>query len=141
MIKSCIFLTLILCFVPANVAAGDLEDLLARNAIAHGGPENWARIENVRYLLTINEPSFEVTGTYVATRDGSMRIDIEADGQRVFSEGLHDGQAWQWTAGEGITSQDEKSAAALRHGIELPGRFFLLQDLHKSGEKVTLQLA
>ena len=139
MIKSCIFFTLILCIVPVNVVAGDLEDLLARNAIAHGGPENWARIENVRYLLTINEPSFEVTGTYVATRDGSMRIDIEADGQRVFSEGLHDGRAWQWTAGEGITSQDDKSAAALRHGIELPGRFFLLQDLHQSGEKVTLE--
>jgi hypothetical protein len=70
----------------------------------------------VRYLLTIKEPSFEVTGTYVATRDGSMRIDIEADGQRVFSEGVHDGQAWQWTAGEGIA----------------------LQDLHQSGENVNL---
>ena len=92
----------------------------------------------MRYLLTIKEPSFEVTGTYVATRDGSMRIDIEADGQRVFSEGVHDGQAWQWTAGEGIALQDNKSAAALRHGIELPGRFFLLQDLHQSGEKVNL---
>jgi hypothetical protein len=139
MIKSCIFFTLILYFVPVNVVAGDLEDLLARNAIAYGGSENWAGIENVRYLLTIKEPSFEVTGTYVATRDGSMRIDIEADGQRVFSEGLHDGRAWQWTAGEGITSQDDKSAEALRHGIELPGRFFLLQDLHKRGEKVTLE--
>ena len=139
MFKPTEFIAIILFLIPVGTLAGDLEDLLARNAIAHGGPENWARIENVRYLLTINEPSFEVTGTYVATRDGSMRIDIEADGNRVFSEGLHDGQAWQWTTGEGITLQDDQSAAALRHGIELPGRFFTLQDLHQSGEKVTLE--
>jgi hypothetical protein len=139
MIKSCIFFTLILCFVPVNVVAGDLEDLLARNAIAHGGAESWASIENVRYLLTITEPAFEVTATYVATRDGDMRIDIAADEQKVFSEGLHDGQAWQWTPEEGTVAQDEESAAALRHGIELPGRFFTLQDLQRSGVKVTLE--
>jgi hypothetical protein len=139
MFKPFHFITLLLFLAPASANAEDLKGLLARNALAHGGPENWARIENVRYRLTISEPEFEVTGTYVATRQGEMRIDIDSDGERVFSEGLHDGQAWQWSPDGGVTPQDEKSAAALRHGIELPGRFFTLEDLAESGVKVNIE--
>jgi hypothetical protein len=56
---------------PVSAHATELGDILTRNAMAH-----------------IREPAFEVRGTDVATRDGEMRIDVEADGQRVFSEGL-----------------------------------------------------
>jgi hypothetical protein len=92
----------------------------------------------VRYLLTISEPGFEVSGTYVATRDGNMRIDVEADGQRVFSEGLFQGEAWQWTPGGGVESQDESSSAALRHGIDSPGRFFSMEQARQRGATITL---
>ena len=75
----------------------------------------------------------------VADNDVDVHIDIDSDGERVFSEGLHDGQAWQWSPDGGVTPQDEKSAAALRHGIELPGRFFTLEDLAESGVKVNIE--
>jgi len=81
--------------------AQDLESILEKNTEAHGGTGNFERIGNVRFQLAIREPGFKISGTYVATRDGNMRIDIEAGGQRVFSEGLYQNQAWQWTPGSG----------------------------------------
>ena len=132
-------LLICLLLISFHLAADELDDLLELNASAHGGSENFARIQNVRFLLTISEPGFEVSGTYVATREGSMRIDIEAEGQRVFSEGLHNGQAWQWTPEGGFEEQDEAAAAALRHGIDFPGRFFTLEQVRDRGARVTLQ--
>jgi len=68
--------------------AQDLESILEKNTEAHGGAGNFETIGNVRFQLVTREPGFEISGTYVATRDGNMRFDIEAGGQRVFSEGL-----------------------------------------------------
>jgi len=119
-------------------AAQDLESILKKNTEAHGGTENFERIGNVRFQLAIREPGFEVSGTYVATRDGNMRIDIEAGGNRVFSEGLYQNQAWQWTPGDGVEAQDEAAAAALRHGIDSPGRFFTMEQARERGASINL---
>lgn len=132
-------LLLLICLAPAVSLTADLEGLLARNEAAIGGAENWARIENVRVRLTIEEPDFQVDATYVAARSGSMRIDIQQDGQTVFREGLDKGNAWQWTQVDGVSIQNEQSAAALRHGIEFPGRFLTLMDLYRNGTAVTLE--
>jgi hypothetical protein len=118
--------------------AQDLDTILELNTSAHGGSGNFSKIENVRFLLNISEPGFEVSGTYLATRDGNMRIDIEADGERVFSEGLFRGNAWQWTPGKGMEEQDAPAAAALRHGIESPGRFFSIEQVRERGASITL---
>lgn len=119
-------------------SAQDLDAIIALNTIAHGGSGKFAEVENVRFLLTIREPGFEVSGTYVATRQGSMRIDIEAEGQRVFSEGLHQDRAWQWTPEGGFEEQDATAAAALRHGIDLPGRFFSMEQARQRGGSISL---
>lgn len=137
MSRTCLLTCLLLASL--NCAAQDLDAILELNNAAHGGADNFARIENVRYLLTISEPGFEVSGTYVATRQGSMRIDIEADGQRVFSEGLHHDKAWQWTPGSGFEDQDVAAAAALRHGIDFPGRFFTMSQVRERGASITLE--
>ena len=120
-----------------SLQAGDLDEILALNFEAEGG-ERLGEVHNVRIRLSIAEPGFEVSGIYVASRSGEMRIDVEADGQRVFSEGLLDGAAWQWTPGEGVSAQGEAEAAALRHGIEMPGRFYTLQDVRERGASLTL---
>lgn len=125
--------------LPAALYADELEDLLARNEAAIGGNENWAKINNVRVQLTIEEPDFQVNATYVATREGNMRIDIFMEGQKAFSEGLDAGTAWQWTPADGVTFQNEPSTSALRHGIEFPGRFYTLMDLYRSGTSVSLE--
>jgi hypothetical protein len=41
-----------------NVGAQDLDAILELNAAAHGGADNFKRIENVRFQLTISEPGF-----------------------------------------------------------------------------------
>ncbi len=133
-----VFVLICLMLASLECAAQDLDAILHLNAVAHGGNDNFSRIENVRYLLTIKEPGFEVSGTYVATRGGQMRIDIEADGQRVFSEGLLRGKAWQWTPAGGYEDQDGSSAAALRHGIDSPGRFFSMEQARERGAEITL---
>jgi hypothetical protein len=129
---------LLLMLGPVSARAAELGDILTRNAMAHGGVEAQQRVANVRYRLHIREPAFEVRGTYVATREGEMRIDVEADGQRVFSEGLDKGKAWQWTPTGGVTQQDEAGAATLRHGIEFPGRFFTLPEVRERGAVISL---
>ena len=127
-----------LLLVSLNCLARDLDTILEMNTAAHGGSDNFSRIENIRFQLDISETGFEVSGTYVATRQGSMRIDIEADGQRVFSEGLHQGKAWQWTPGGGFEDQDKTAAAALSHGIDFPGRFFSMDQVRERGATITL---
>jgi len=115
-----------------------LDEILACNAAALGGADALAAVSNLRLELDIAEPGFEVQGTYVASRDGAMRIDIIAGDQRVFAEGLHDGQAWQWTPDTGVTASSAKGAAALRNGIESPGRFWTLAQLRERGLQVEL---
>lgn len=139
MTRKFLFIALFLCVLPWQASAGQLEDLLARNAEAVGGADNWARISNVRVHLDIEEPDFNVGAIYIATRQGDMRIDIRMNEKTVFSEGLYQGKAWQWTPEGGTEQQDEASAAALRHGILFPGRFFTLQDLQQNGIQVTLE--
>lgn len=136
MIHICLLSFLILASLNCN--AQDLDTILEQNTAAHGGSENLLRVENIRILLSIEEPGFEVSGTYVANRDGNMRIDIEAGGEPVFREGLYQGKAWQWTPGDGYTEQDEKSAAALSHGIDFPGRFFSMEQVRERGATISL---
>lgn len=129
----------VLGFLSAVVAAEpapDLEALVARHVEARGGK---AVIEAVRTFdsdIHIVEPTFEVDGAYVATRDGRMRVDILADGQRVFSEALDGGRAWSWTPDAGVREGSAAGAAALRHGIELPFKLFGLDEMRDRGHRL-----
>jgi len=92
---------LIMAVFAMPVHATELDSILSENARAQGGAQ-LADIQAVRIKLHIQEPTFEVEGVYTATREGRMRIDIYAGGQRVFAEGLMDGPegvcAWEWTS-------------------------------------------
>jgi len=118
--------------------ADPLDDILHCNAEALGGDDALERIDTLRIELDIEEPGFEVTGTWVGSRDGRMRIDVHADGERVFAEGLDGERAWQWTPGDGVSLSDERGKAALRHGIEAPGRFYTLRQLRARGARLEL---
>ncbi|MDX1379883.1 MAG: hypothetical protein R3233_02125 [Xanthomonadales bacterium] len=130
------FLLLACLLGPAPAALADrLDQILACNAAALGGMATLGGIDTLRFDLDIREPAFAVTGRYVASRDGTMRIDIFADGERVFAEGLEDGRAWQWTPA-GLADVRPEGAAALRHGVEAPGRFWTLHQLRRRGLQV-----
>ncbi|MEM9304300.1 MAG: hypothetical protein AAGE01_19470 [Pseudomonadota bacterium] len=110
-----------------------LDDLLVCQAEA-AGPRAVPRTIEVE--LDIREPTFEVSGVYRATRDGRMRIDIYAGGERVFAEALDGDRAWEWTPGDGVSVVDGQAQAALRRGIELPGRFFNFADMAERGHRL-----
>lgn len=111
----------------------DLNQLLACHDAAVGGPilRGW---DGVAYDLEIKEPGFTVQGRYTAWRSGAMRIDVFAGEQRVYSEWLEDGRAFEQPQGaaEGVAAGDE-AAAILRRGIEQPGHLWTLADMRANG--------
>ena len=116
-----------------------LPDVIAQNVAARGGA---AAIEAVRVYegdIEIVEPSFTVEGLYVATRDGNMRVDISAGGERVFTEALDRGRSWSWSPSDGVAEGTAQGAAALRHGIDLPIKLFGLHEMASRGHRLELQ--
>ena len=112
----------------------ELSLMLERNAEARGGAAAIESIKSVRTIVDITEPTFAVTGDYRA-KDGAMRIDIYAEGARVFSEGVDDDGAWQQGgANAPIEAASEKGRAALLHGIEF--NLFGIHQLAARGHKV-----
>jgi len=139
-------IVLVICLLPAlfvgdDASALDLDTLLARNHEAHGG-DAYARLDSIRVELLISEPDFEVRGTYLATREGHIRIDVYAGTERIFAEGISRECAWAWNrnrpAGERGGCVGEAEGAALRHGLELPGLFYTLKDVRDRGAQVRL---
>ncbi|HEX8279900.1 MAG TPA: hypothetical protein VF551_00870 [Chthoniobacterales bacterium] len=123
----------------AEPAAITLEEIIARNTAAMGGA---AAIENVRAMevhLHISDPGqFEVDGVYRAARPGRMRIDIMADGKRVYMERFDGEKGWQWQQGKGEQEEGATPTAALRHGVELPGNLFGLHEVQQRGHRLVL---
>jgi hypothetical protein len=64
---------------------------------------------------------------------------IEVDLHIIDPEAFDGHRAWQWK-GEGAAIQEEspKATAALRHGVELPGKLFGLHELQRRGHRVDL---
>lgn len=130
---------LLACTSVSDADSTPLEQIVACNDRAVGG-DALRSIESLEIELDIVEPQFAVRGTYVASRSGSMRIDIFSDDTRVFSEGISDGSAWKMGQNdqEPLPVGDEP-AAALRHGLEKPGRFWTFADMERRGHDLVLE--
>ncbi len=122
--------------VAAAEPATDLDAIVARHVEARGGKASIEAIRAFECDIRIVEPTFEVDGVYVATRDGRMRVDILADGQRVFTESLDRGRAWSWSPDAGVRNGSVAGALALRHGIELPFKLFGLHEVRDRGHRL-----
>lgn len=103
--------------------------IINRHVAARGGAAALDAIDNLDTRVLIEETTFTVEGDYRATAGGMMRVDIFADGKRVFSEGLDSGGAWNWSGGD-IEPSTEKGEEALRNGVE-----FNLFGLHRFAER------
>jgi hypothetical protein len=95
----------------------DLRTMLARHTEARGGAAALDAVRSVRNEAEVVEPSFTVRGPYIANADGLMRVDIFADGQNVFSEGVDRMGAWSWQPGGAPEPASPTASGALRHGI------------------------
>jgi hypothetical protein len=125
---------------PAAVAepSPGLDTIVARHVAARGGAAAVEAVLAYEADIRVAEPSFEVDGRYVATRDGRMRVDIHAEGQAVFTEALDGGRAWNWSPDSGVREGTAEGAAALRHGIELPFKLFGLHEVRGRGHALEL---
>ena len=114
----------------------DLETMIAKHVAARGGASAIESVATFECDIHIVEPTFEVEGTYVATRDGRMRVDISLEGKRVFTEALDRRRAWTWSPDEGVREGSTAGAAALRHGIEFPFKLFGLHEVQARGHRL-----
>jgi outer membrane lipoprotein-sorting protein len=113
-----------------------LEEIVERNTDAMGGRAAIEAVQSIQIDLHIKDPSFEVDGTYYAARPGKMRIDVSAEGKHVFTEAFDGQSGWQWEGKGEQKPATEKAAAALRHGVELPGKLFGLHELKARGHRM-----
>src|SRR5947207_2373239 len=111
-----------------------VDEVIERHIKAMGGRSAVEAIQSIEFDLHITDPTFEVDGTYFAARPGKMRIDVKAGGEHVFTEAFDGQKGWQW---EGKGSA-QKATAALRHGVELPGKLFGLHELKARGHRIEL---
>jgi hypothetical protein len=73
-----------------------LNEIVKRNTDAMGGRVAIEAVQSIQIDLHIKDPSFEVDGTYYATRPGKMRIDVKTEGKHVFTEAFNGQRGWQW---------------------------------------------
>ena len=116
-----------------------VDEVIERHTKAMGGRAAIEAIQSIEFDLHIADPKFGVDGTYFATRPGKMRIDISAGGEHVFTEAFDGQKGWQWEGkGTAQKAATEKATAALRHGVELPGKLFGLHELKARGHRIEL---
>lgn len=112
--------------------------LLDKHTVARGGRSAIEAVRTIEIDLRISEPGHSTfDGTYRATRTGRMRIDIYADGRRVYTEGLNGERAWSMPsdAREG-TPSPPAAAAALQHGLEMPFKLYGLHEATARGHRL-----
>ena len=115
-----------------------LDKIIERNTEAMGGRAAIEAIQSIAVDLHIKDPSFEVDGSYYAARPGKMRIDVSTEGKHVFTEAFDGQSGWQWDGKGEQKPATEKATAALRHGVELPGKLFGLHELEARGHRMKL---
>ena len=115
------------------------DEVIERHTKAMGGRAAIEAIQSIEFDLHITDPKFEVDGTYFAARPGKMRIDVNAGGEHVFTEAFDGQKGWQWEGkGSAQKAATETATAALRHGVELPGKLFGLHELKARGHRIEL---
>ena len=103
-----------------------------------GGRTAVESIQSLEFQLHIADPGFEVDGTYRTMRPGKMRIDVIANGKHVFTEAFNGSRGWQWKGEGEVVEESPQATAALRHGVELPGKLFGLHELPGRGHHLSL---
>jgi hypothetical protein len=124
--------------VGCNRAPLTLDEIIDRNAEAMGGRAAIEAVQSIEVSLHISDPGrFEADGIYCAARPGKMRIDVSAGGKHVFTEAFDGQRGWEWNGKESKTASP-MAAAALQHGVELPGHIFGLHEIRQRGHKLEL---
>src|SRR5439155_23207509 len=101
-----------------------VDEIIECNTSATGGRAAIEAVKSIQVDLHIVDAGFEVDGTYRAARPGRMRIDAVMEGKHVFTEAFDGHHGWEWAGKGNQEPASDKATAALRHGVELPGKLF-----------------
>lgn len=137
-VPACFLVACLVGSIPCAAATPTLEEIIARNTEVMGGREAIEAVKTIAVELHIVDPGFEVDGTYQAARPNRMRIDVRAEGQRVFVEAFDGKRGWQWNGKGDAVDSSSKATEALRRGVELPGKLYGLHELAGRGHKIEL---
>ncbi len=122
---------------PCAESEMSVDTILQLNLKAVRGNSEIGRIQTTDMTLSISEADYSLIARYRAADDGVMRIDVFADGQRVFSEGKDGLGVWEWPGGQDAPKDvTHEGAAALEHGVEF--NLFPLAELIGRGHSIDL---
>ena len=131
---------LLLGYASSSIAADDAErktlaEILAQNLAAVQGANLRERIISTEKVIGIEEAGNLLTAHYRAEAGGTMRIDVFADGKRVFSEGKDTDGVWEWSGDAAApVAIVHDGVGALEHGIEF--NLFPLAHFARRGHRV-----
>lgn len=121
-----------------KAARDELAEIINRNTQALGGEEALDRVQNMVKRSLIVEGDYRDTAIFVTDRLGRMRVDIFANGQRVFAESFDGEYAHQWDPENGQSAASERGTVALSHTPQLPNHIFRLKDVAANGHTLEL---
>ena len=123
---------------PATKEPFSLEQVVQANTRALGGAQALDRVQTmVKHSLIVEAPYRDIA-VFATDRRGRMRVDLFAEGERVFAESYDGSRAHQWMPGEGQKLASERGAIALSHTAQLPNHIFRLKDLVGNGHQLAL---
>jgi len=135
----CLLITMGCGFAACERAPLTVDQVIEQNTKVMGGRAAIEAIKSIEVKLHIVDPDFEGDGNYRAARPGRMRIDVMAHGNHVYTEAFDGDRGWQWKGkGAAIEEESAEATAALRHGVELPGKLVGLHELRQRGHRVDL---
>jgi len=116
----------------------EIVDVIAKNTTALGGEEALDAVQTMVKTSLIEEGDYRDIAVFATDRQGRMRIDIFADGKRVFAESYDGQRGHQWSQKNGQTDSSERGEIALSHTPQLPNHIFRLKDVVENGHEIAL---
>lgn len=113
-------------------------DVIDQNTRALGGGPALDGVQTMVQRSRIVEGAYRDIAVFATDRSGRMRVDIFADGQRVFAESYDGEKAYQWSQRDGQSEASERGTVALSHTPQLPNHIFRLKDMAANGHSLEL---
>jgi hypothetical protein len=129
---------LMVCLTSCHRSPLSVDQVIEQNVSATGGRAAIEAVRSIEFDLHIVDPEFEADASYRVARPGKMRIDIMSGGKHVFTEAFNGERGWEWRGKGEVIECTPKATAALRHGVELPGKLFGLHEMRALGHQIAL---
>ncbi len=121
-----------------EAAATSIEQIIAMNSKALGGEDALDSVTTMVKRSRVVEGDYDDMAVFATDRLGRMRVDIFADGQRVFAESYDGENGYQWSPEDGQSAASERGTVALSHTPQLPNHIFRLKDAAANGHRIEL---